>query len=139
MKKIFVFALMAIAILLAAAVIPQVQAVNWETYKDPNGKYSIDYPTSWGKHYGVVWGGIEDGVGFYQPPVEGEISLSVVTTGESEPGKAGKIEVATEGENMVILFAFGEKYAVRVICTSPNFDSVYRDYFEPMINSIKVK
>jgi len=63
----------------------------------------------------------------------------VVTTGESEPGKTGKIEVVAEEENMMILFAFGKKYAVRVICTSPNFDSAYKDYFEPMIKSIKIK
>jgi hypothetical protein len=47
MKIKTIFALAAIGVLLLAVmVIPQVEVVKWNTYKDPNGKYSIDYLAS---------------------------------------------------------------------------------------------
>ena len=42
MKKIFSLVLM--IALLAVVVIPQVQAVSWKTYTDPQGRFSMEYP-----------------------------------------------------------------------------------------------
>jgi hypothetical protein len=44
MKRIFV---LVGALLMITMMIPQAQAAGWKTYKDPEGRFSIDHPSDW--------------------------------------------------------------------------------------------
>ena len=137
MKKIFVFALMAIAILLAAAVIPQVQAVDWKTYKDPHGRFSIDYPANWKR----------SDVGPQTCLYSGDSPLSCIITVFKNPTSETK-RILTDkkfvdedaGATQRIVQILGKEYAVTLLfnALSEDFDYANKQYFEPMIKSVKV-
>ena len=140
MKKIFVFALMAIAILLAAAVIPQVQAVGWNTYNDPKGRFSIDYPADWNVFAEETAEG--GGVRFDGP---NDLVCGVLIIDNPYPGiLTGKICDGTtteEGTTSRTVMICTNKYWATItgIAPSKDFDSANEQYFEHMIRSVKVK
>ena len=138
MKKIFVFALMAIAILLAAAVIPQVQAVGWNTYNDPKGRFSMEYPADWK----CTEGGFMVIVTFDGP---NGITASVrAIHDKSEFTDVGMEDVdsitTVGGWTTRTKHICGNMYGGIFVFSAPekDFDSANEQYFEHMIDSVKV-
>ena len=127
----------ALIVTLLIAMIPQVQAVNWETYKDPQGRFSIKYPTGWGQMVipnteQVLFGPKSNGLSC--------LILTIVKSG----GAMGKFVDATRASgdttSRTVSIA-GSEWAVTITFTasSSDFDSANSTYFDPMMKGAKVK
>jgi hypothetical protein len=137
MKRIFALAL--VTALWLIAMIPQVQAVEWETYKDPKGRFEMKYPADWK----CTEGGFMVIVTFEGP---NGISASVrAIHDKSEFTKVGKEHVDSTttvgGHTTRTVHICGEKYGGIFVFSAPkkDFDSANKTYFDPMIKSVKVK
>jgi hypothetical protein len=141
MKKMIALAL-AVA-LLTVMMIPQVQAVEWKRYEDPQGRYSIDYPADWITNYEPIDGStmlydtdFDIGCGIHCH----KLDVPCVPP-DCIPGiDRDNLVVDEDGTGRVVIFygtgywgsfTFGTQYS--------SFDSANRMYFEHMIRSIKMK
>ena len=131
MKRIF--ALVLVTALLAAVVIPQVMAVSWKTYNDPQGRFEMKYPADWYfADEGVI--GFDISMG----SKDGDLNCLVLVTLE----KSRVDETGTDGGYTTRTVNIpGKKYAVSLVfsASAGNFDSANKTYFEPMIKSVKAK
>jgi hypothetical protein len=138
MKKSFALALM--ATLLVAMVIPSIQAVSWKAYKAPKGEFSMNYPTNWevqmeasvGEGFMVTFAGPND------------LGAVVVITEQDTSGPTGKFmdSTYTEEDSTVRMVMVAGKDLSGVFsfsASTKDFASANKQYFEPMIKSIKVK
>jgi hypothetical protein len=127
-----------VAALVAGMMIPLVQAVEWETYKDPKGRFSMQYPAGWEQidipnTEQVLFGPKSNGLSC--------LILTIVKSG----GAIGKFVDATEptpkGTTSRTVSIAGSEWAVTIIfvAASSDFDSANKTYFDPMIKSVKVK
>jgi phenylpropionate dioxygenase-like ring-hydroxylating dioxygenase large terminal subunit len=138
MKKSFALALM--ATLLVAAVIPSIQAVSWKAYKAPKGEFSMNYPTNWKVQVEAV---VEEGlmVAFVGP---NDLGAVVVITEQTTSGLTGKFMDSTyteEDSTLRMVMVAGKEYsgAFSFAASTKDFASANKQYFGPMIKSIKVK
>ena len=135
MRKIF--ALIIISVFLAVMAISQVQAVDWKTYNDPQGRFSMKYPSDWEWEYEV-----SDGKGEVEFEAPNDIDCKVVVQKRSIDWKVrNDVTFREEDETERKIVIYGEKYELRFEFEAPSkyFEYANRTYFEPMIESAKVK
>ena len=143
MKMKRIFALVLVIGLLAVMVIPQVRAVEWKTYIDPQGRFSIDYPANWTTYcpttvYITLCGpGFDIACGINV----GKLGVPCVPPGCIPGIQSDDIVVAEDGDTgRDVLFCSTEYVATFTFkAPSSQFDSANRMYFEHMIRSIKMK
>ncbi|VUT25216.1 MAG: hypothetical protein MOIL_00924 [Candidatus Methanolliviera sp. GoM_oil] len=135
MRKIF--ALVIMGVLLAVMTISQAQTADWKTYNDPQGRFSMKYPSNWEGEYEV-----SDGEGEVEFDAPSDIDCEVVVQKRSLCRKIGNDMTFREGdETERIVIIYGEKYELRFEFEAPSeyFEYANKTYFEPMIESAKVK
>ena len=148
MKRILALAL--IATLLAVVAIQQVEAFGWKTYNDPEGRFSMKYPSGWECEFEMENIDIPDagGLGMIGGVMAfiGQNDIKCVAVVIDNPvtgmGMAGKfLDEVDRGEGTRVVMIYGRSYigTFTFIAPSGDFDSANRKYFEPMIDSIKVK
>jgi len=127
----------AFIVTLLIAMIPQVQAVNWETYKDPKGKFSMKYPAGWEQidipnTKQVLFGPKSNGLSC--------LILTIVKSGGTIEKFVDATRASGDTTSRTVSIA-GSEWAVTITFTasSSDFDSVNNTYFDPMIKSVKVK
>ena len=143
MKMKRIFALVLVIGLLAVMVIPQVQAVEWETYIDPQGRFSIDYPANWTTYcpttdYILLSDpGFDIGCGINV----GKLHDPCVPPGCIPGIQSDDVVVAEDGDTARVVLFCSTEYVATFTFKAPSsqFDSASRMYFEHMIRSIKMK
>jgi hypothetical protein len=165
MKRIFVLVGVLLMIIM---MIPQAQAAGWKTYKDPEGRFSIDYPPDWESmsFFGmstITPPDSDESVMIMARPTGSDAAISeeemlatlkAIALAE-DPELKGKLKTTKIGgrpaieyrdpeEGVLFLYTFAKSgnvgYAlVFTFTTDPDqFKSANKNYFEPMIKSIKV-
>jgi len=166
MKRIFVLAIVS-ALLMITMMIPQTQAAKWKTYKDPEGRFSIDCPSGWESmsFFGMLTITSPDSdetVAVMAMPTESNVMVSekdmedtLKALAQTDPELKGKFKTTKIGgrpameymdpeEGARMLWAFTKvgnvcHILVFTFTTDPDqFKSANKKYFEPMIKSIKV-
>ena len=135
MRKIF--ALVIMGVLLAVMTISQAQTADWKTYNDPQGRFSMKYPSNWEGEYEV-----SDDEGEVEFDAPNDIDCEVVVQKRSLYRKIrNDVTFRGEDETERIVIIYGEKYELRFEFEAPSeyFEYANKTYFEPMIESAKVK
>ncbi len=123
------------ATVLVALLAPQVQAVSWKTYKDPEGRFSMEYPANWQKFE------IANVVSFSDP----DRGIGCIVTAGYDVGQFGDqrgivsdSEMTEEGMTIRMVMICGESCIVVFAFSAPEgeFDSANRDYFNEMIKRV---